>query len=205
MYTKATIFNLAKSALLLTTGNIADADTDTSTEGRIFRLHYDIALEATLEDLDLDSLSTQENLELLAEDPNNLWAFAYKYPSKCAFFRRIQSSVRKDGEDTHIEKVVRQYDGQRAIFTDQEEAIGEYIRRDVSLNQLPANAALCLAHRLAWLSAPLIVGVGANDLKEEIQKDYMIFKAAALAKDRRENENYMNPEIESSFVAHRSL
>lgn len=205
MYTKADVFNLAKGMLLLTNANISNPETDNSIEARVMRNFWDIAWSSTLEDLNLSSTMSQANLELLAETPNNLWAYAYKYPTDCAFFCRIQSGVVVDGEATHIEKVVRQYEGEKAIFTNVSEAIGEYHSTSLSISQLSANAVLALAAKLAWLSSPLITGKGADKLKLKIFDQYKLFKSEAQDQDRRENENYMDPYVESSFVNNRMV
>lgn len=115
MYTKTKIFNLALSALLLTK-QVADADSDTSTECRTLNLHWDTALFTTLQDLNLDGTSSQMNLELEATDPNTLWKYAYKYPTKCAYFRRIQSGFRKDTRSTQIPMRTGMIGSSKVIF-----------------------------------------------------------------------------------------
>lgn len=202
MHTKAGIFNLALGALLLSR-RITNVDTDQSNEAKVLLTHYDVALRATLEDLDLDSTSTQADLELLEADPTQHWSYAYKYPSNCAFFRRIQSSALMDNKTTHIPKRIGVYEDQKAIFTNETEAVGEYIAYDLPLSTLSATAGLAVAYRLAILSAPLIVGKGAAKLIEQIEKKYMITKAEAQEQDRRENFNFTDPEVESEFVEER--
>ena len=100
-YSKVQIYNLALGALLLSR-RIIDVDTDTTNECKILTLHYATALAATLADLDLDSTSTQAAANLVEEQPNDLWAYSYDYPSDCAFLRRIQSGATVDDSYTHI-------------------------------------------------------------------------------------------------------
>lgn len=204
MYTKPKIYNLALGALLLQR-QISDPDNDQSNECKVLNTHWDTAFRSTLEDLDLDSLSSQETLELLETDPADYpeWKYIYKYPTNCAFFRRIKTTSHIDDRSTHIPKKVGVFEGVKAIFTNEYAAIAEIIPHDLNLSLLSANAGLCVAYKLALLSAPLIVGKGAKPLREDIQEKYIIAKAEAQEQDRRENFNYLDPEVESEFVRSR--
>lgn len=204
MYTKAKIYNLALGALLLQR-QISNADQDQSNECKILNTHWDTAFYSAIEDMDLDALSTQVTLELIDDDPADFpeWAFVYKYPSNCAYFRRIKTTVMMDDRSTHIAKKVAMYEGQLAIFTNEATAEAEIIPKDIPLVALSAQAGLAVAYRLAALSAPLIVGKGAQKLRQEIEQKYVVAKAEAQEKDRRENFNFTDPEVESEFVRSR--
>ena len=199
MYTKAKIFNLALGALLLQK-RISDPTTDTSNENKVLETHYDVAFRSTIEDLDLDSMSTEETLALVTADPTALWLYAYLYPANCSFFRRIQSTSNVDNRTTHIPKRISIYQGQKVIFTNEEDAIGEFIPHDISLSTLSANAGLAIAYRLAILSAPLVVGKGSLKLRESIEKQYILAKGEAQEQDRRENFSFNDESIDSEFV-----
>lgn len=203
MYSKAKIFNLALGALLLTK-RISDTETDPSLENQILNTHYEVALKSTLQDLDLDSTSSQKTLELITLNPNDLWTFAYKYPSNCAFLRRIQSAVLKDNRTTQVPRRVGLYGTQKAIYTNQENAIVEYIPNDVPLTTLSPSAGLCVAYKLATLGAPLISGKGAAALRKEIMNSYLLSKAEAQEHDRLENANFDEDDITSEFVEART-
>ncbi len=206
MYTKAKIFNLALGALLLQR-QITNADTDKTNEAKVLLNWYDIALRSSLEDMDLDSTSSSEILALVEEfDPLEVdpiefpWRYAYKYPSNCAFFRRIRSAAVVDNRTTHIPKRVAIHSGQKVIFTNEENALVEFIPFDVPLQSLSANAGLAIAYKLALLSAPLITGKGAKSLMANIEKQYIIAKAAAQAQDERENFSFVDEAVTSEFV-----
>ncbi len=205
MYTKESIYNLALGALLLQR-QITDATTDRSNECKVLNAHYDTAFRATLEDLDLDSTSSQVTLALLDTDNDDYpnWRYIYEYPATCAFFRRIKSSALMDNRTTHIAKRVAMFDGDKAIFTNEEDAIAEIIPHDIELDSLSATAGLAIAYRLAILSCPLIVGKGASKLREELEKRYVITKAEAQEQDRRENFNFTDEAVESEFVEART-
>ena len=199
MHTKASIFNLALGALLLNK-RIIDTATDPSPENQTLNIHYDVALQSTVQDMDLEATSTQKTLELIVADPNDLWSFAYKYPSNCSFFRRIQSAVVKDVRSTRIPYKVTNHNGVKAIYTNQEVAIGEYISTDFPLSLLSASAGLAVGYKLAQLASPLIAGKGASALRKEIQALYVIAKSEAQEHDRLENANFDDDDVISEFV-----
>lgn len=203
MYSKVQIFNLALGALLLNK-RIADVDTDTSVENRTLNIYYDVALRSTIEDLDLDATSTQKQLELVDTDPNNLWKYAYKYPANCSFFRRIQSTVTKDTRTTQIPRRIANHNGVKVIFTNEFDAIGEFVPFDINLNLLSSSAGLAAAYRLAMFASPLIAGKGAEKLRQGIEKSYLLAKAEAQEHDRLENANFETDNEMSEFVEART-
>lgn len=207
-YTKAQIFNLALGALLLER-QITNTETDRSNECAVLNTHYATALGQTLEDMDLDSTSTQAVLAVAHdftedEDPDiTLWDYAYTYPSDCVHFRRIQSEVVTDNRYTHIKKRTQIYGGVKVILSNEIDAIAEYITNEVPLSSLNSHAGIAIAYRLALLSAPLIVGKGAKALRDDIDKKYIVAKAEAQEQDKNENMAFEEEEITSEFVAER--
>lgn len=198
-FTKPQIYNLALSALLLAR-EVSDVDTDQSNEVRVLNTHYDIALRSTIQDLDLDSTSTLITLELYETLTNEKWLYSYKYPTNCSFLRRLDSLAKTDDRSTHISKRVALRDNLKVIYTDEENAVAECIPNDVALGTLSSMAGMALAYRLAFLSAPLIVGKGAKALRESIQEAYLIAKQEAQETDARENFNYEEDYTRSEFV-----
>ena len=203
MFSKEKIYNLALGHLLLNR-RVTSADTDESNEVTVLNDHYDVAFEQTLADLDLDSMSEPITLELVTTDPNDFWGYVYKYPPRCAFFRRIQSPVLKDSRSTHLAKRVGLYNGQKSIFTNEADAIAECIVNDVPLGSLAASVGLCISYKLAVLASSLITGKGSKDLKASIEKQYIVAKAEAQERDQLENFVYTDEATESEFVYERT-
>lgn len=213
MISKAVIFNLALEALLLTK-QVINPDQDQSEEAAALRTQWDVAFRSALFDLDLDSTAVQAQLQLVVnfrdqpEQPGEhakLWHFGYGYPSNCAFFRRVVSKNVIDDKFTHHRKRVmlwQQPGGpvRKLIFCDAHFAWGEYIPTDFPIQTLTAPAAQSIAHRLAWQSAPLIVGKGSKELRDQIAKNYGIYKAEAQALDERESFSFQTEENMSEFV-----
>jgi len=203
MYTKVQIYNLALGALLLDY-QIADPESDKSKQCKVLNLHFPTALSQVLQDLDLDSTSEREALELIEENPNDEWLYAYKYPTKCAFLRRIVSGFRKDNRTTSIPKATGTLNGVKVIYTDEPNAKAEYIHTDLNLNSLNPSALLALAYWLAFLSSSLIVGKGALNIKKSVMADYGLFKIQAQKHDRMESDTFEDLAIDSEFVEART-
>lgn len=203
MYTKVQIYNLALGALLLNS-QISDPDSDKSKECKALNLHYPVALAQTLQDLDLDSTSERSALELIVEEPNDEWLYAYKYPTKCVFLRRIVSGYRKDNRGTSIPKLTGTLNGVKVIYTNEPNAIAEYIHSDLNLNSLNPSAGLAVAYKLAFLCSGLIVGKGALNIKKSVMADYGFFKSESQKHDRMENETFDDLAVDSEFVEART-
>jgi hypothetical protein len=215
MYTKAKIFNLALGALLLTK-QVSDTETDTSQEAKVLNVHWDFAFQSSIQDMDLDASATSIPLELFKEHPVHGWKFAYKYPQKCLFLRRLihhcdggdnyyywRTRRHKDTRATQIPRQVAIFQGVKVIFTNEFNAHAELILSDFPLTALSAPAGLAIAYKLAQLAAPLIAGKGAGPLRKEIQDTYMRTMAEAQQLDREENATFETPEEMSEFVAAR--
>jgi hypothetical protein len=202
-YTRVQVYNLSLSILLLSR-EVADYLTDDTEEVRVLNTHWDIALESVLQDLDLDSTSEPITLELIETLPtDHLWTYSYKYPTNCAFFRRIESVAVMDIPSTHIAKRVTVRNGVKVIFTNEAQAIAECIPKDILIESLSSMTIMCVAQRLAELSAPLLVGKGAKTLRKEIRDAYVVSKLEAQETDARENFNYSTDAQHSEWVQER--
>lgn len=199
MYTKTVLFNLASNMLLLQR-EFTNADEDTVKEAKVLRTVWLPSLYSALEELNLNRTMQTATLELLAEAPNDLWDFAYKYPANCAFLRRIVSSVRRDDESTLIDKGTGTIGSDTVIFTDEAQASIEYIPKDLPLTSLNTHAGLFVAARLAFMAAPLLMGKGAAAIRKSLKEDSALFKFEAQQMDTEENTSYESPAKQSGFV-----
>lgn len=200
MYNKAKIYNLALSALLIT--KRVSNENDPLPEALSLSTHWDTAYNKTLADLDLDSLRVYKKLELLEEHPNEMWTYAYKYPSNCALLRRLVNyTTLKDTRSTQLLRSTGIHNNQKVIFTNEYDASAEMIPNDLSLNLLSAEAGLALAYYLAWLTASeLVQGKGSVEIRKEIWQKYLTAKAEAQEKDHMENVTFDPEDVESEFV-----
>lgn len=203
--TKTDIFNLTLNKLLLRR-QIANSETDNSNEAKVLRDNWQSALNQTLADLDLDSCMKKATLALQESTPNEIWEYAYAYPSDCVLFRRIlnEFDTYRDDRATHIEKQIAQNDGAKVIFTNEQSAQAEYISNAVVIDELHDTIAECISDRLGIRSAPLIVGKGARTLRKDLKEDYIIHKAEAQEVDALESFSYTDERFKSEFVRART-
>lgn len=205
MYSKTGIFNLALSALFLQK-KIADSETDTSKETLILNAHWDIAWNTGLQELDTDSISVTEALELIDETPDVHWQFAYKYPENCAFLRRLvpqDGGELTDDELSRIDKKISRFMGEKAILTNEASAYAEYIPNDISPDDLNAEEALFIAYKLARLCLPLIIGKDSDNVAKLLEARYEQAHLDARAKSAKETSIYSPDWQRSEFVKHR--
>jgi len=223
-YTKAKIFNVALSLLLLQR-QLVNPISENSNEAKVLNLQWDIALSSALADMNLNSTSIRMKATLVARlfgpgadfgEAHHHWKFAYQYPSDCGFFRRIISRMEIDDKSSHIPKIVSLYKAsngniQKVIFTnhhqhreDGSDGIWiEYIPKEFPIPQLSPSAAMAIGARLAGLGAPLIVGKGARTLIDSIDKKYVMWKAEAQQQDANESFFFETEATMSEFVRSR--
>lgn len=200
MYNKAKIYNLALSALLVT--KRVSNENDPLPEAQALSTHWDTTYNKVLADLDLNSLRTYKELELVEENPNGLWTYAYKYPTNCALLRRLTNFTNlKDTRSNQLARSTGIHDGKKVIFTNEYQVWAEIIPNDLALTVLSAEAALALAYYLAWsAAAELVQGKGSVEIRKEIWQKYLTAKAEAQEKDHIENQTFDPEDVESEFV-----
>lgn len=203
MHTKVGIYNLALNALLLSR-QISDVDADKSNECKILNTNWENAFGQTIADLNLDSTSTHTTLQLLSQNPVPGWAFVYRRPVNCALIRRIRSCEVRDNAYSKIPLRTGIWSGGPAIFTNQQDAILEFIPTDFPMSVLSPPAGLAIALHLAIQSVPLISGKGAKALIELLSQRYAMTKATAQELDRNENFVFESEFEVSEWVRERT-
>lgn len=186
------ICNLAIS-MLGVGEEIADYDDEDSEEARACRRFYEMARDNVLRDFPW-SFANKIGIGLaeVEEDPNNNWAYSYRYPSDCIAFRKILSGTRNDTRQSRISFELGADDDGRLIFTDMDEAEGEYTFKNENVAQYPYDFVEALACRLAYLIAPRIAGGNSANKKAEMLQLYMM----AISKAQKTTANEQQPDVE---------
>lgn len=186
------ICNLAIS-MLGVGEEIADYTTEDSEEARACRRFYEMARDNVLRDFPW-SFANKIGIGLaeVEEDPNNNWAYSYRYPSDCIAFRKILSGTRNDTRQSRISFELGADDDGRLIFTDMDEAEGEYTFKNENVAQYPYDFVEALACRLAYLIAPRIAGGNSANKKAEMLQLYMM----AISKAQKTTANEQQPDVE---------
>lgn len=138
---------------------IQSLETDRSEEGRACRSFYELARDEMLRDFVWPFCTKIVALALVEEEPNDEYGYAYRYPSDCLFFRKIQSGIRNDTRSTRVPYRIGADDQGQLIFTDKQNAIAEYTS---TIGQNPAkwhpDFTFAVSYRIAAYIASRITG-----------------------------------------------
>lgn len=140
-------------------------------------------------------------LALVDTDPNDEWAYSYRYPNDCAFFRRVLSDWRTDAADTRVPYRITKDSAGFLILTDRVDAQGEYTATSANVSRDPAALALAQSFMLAYLVAPAITGSDPFKLGTRAANSYASIVSAAKANDA--NEEVPDQPPDASWIRSR--
>jgi hypothetical protein len=193
---KVEVCNMALSHLGIgkTIGNL---DTEKSQEAISCRLFFDRAMNATLRDCEWSFATKTVTLSLVEEDPTDEWAFSYRYPSDCKYFRRILSGIRNDSRQTKVSyRVVSDTVGQ-LIYTDEEDAIAEYTKKIETVANWPDDFVLALSARIAVYISPRLTAGDPFKMGDRALRLYLSEIGLAQAATFNEQQEEEAPDAES--------
>ena len=177
---------------------IANLDTESSEEASACRRFYENARDTVLRDCNWPFATEIVTLGLVEEDPNTEWDFSYRYPSDCINIRKIQSGIRNDHRQSRVPYRVAQDSTGLLIFTDEQNAVLEYTKREEDTSRFPSDFAIALSYKLAYLIAPRLSRGDPFKMKQDLQREYMM--AISMAKAAAFNEEQSDQEPESEFM-----
>ena len=190
------IANLALGHLGIS-DEISNIDTDRSAEGLACKRFFTTARDIMLRDFRSHFATTFATLSLVEENPNDEWAYSYRYPSDCLFFKRILSGIRNDTRETRIPHKIASDSVGRLIFTDKSSAECEYTR--IADNPLlwPDDVILAVSYLLASFIAPRLNRGDGLKLGDRAYELYQIAKSNADSNADAEEQQEEPPEAES--------
>lgn len=154
---KVGIVNIALSHLSIGK-TVAVLETEKSEEAVTARLFYDLALEATLREFPWPFTTRIIALALVEEEPNDEWAFSYRYPADCLKIRRILSGMRNDTRQSRTPYRILSDEQGSLVYTDYENVQIEYTVRDISPQFYPPDFVMAFSLYMAHLMAPRLTG-----------------------------------------------
>lgn len=176
---------------------IADLDTDQSAEANACRVFFPICLEESQRDFAYPFTTRIEPLALVEEDPNDEWAYSYRYPSDCMMFKRILSGTRNDTRQSKVPYKLIQDDQGTLILTDKENAECEFSKLNDSVQGHPRDYIMALSFLLASYIAPSVTKSGdAAKLGELAAARYEQKRARAEANALMEQQDEEPPQAE---------
>jgi len=193
------ICNLALSHLDITK-RIASF-TEESEEARLLSVFYETTRDVVIKDRRWPFATKIATLGLVEEDPNDDWAYSYRYPSDCLAVRRILSGIRNDLNSTRTPYKIA-YDGAgRIIFSDFELAQAEYTARITDPELFPPDFVMALSFRIAAYIAPALTSGDPFNLGDRAMNMYKIELGNAASNSFNEEQPDVIPE--SSLIAGR--
>lgn len=196
MASQTDICNLALSHIGISK-EIANVTTERTAEANACRRFYDIVRESVLKDYSWPFATKIAALNLVEEDPNDEWAYSYRYPSDCLYARRILSGQRDDTELTRVAYKITQDSQGILIFTDAENAELEYTLNVNDEDIYSSDFKLAFSYRLAHYIAPRLTAGDPFNLGDKAMQKYMIEIGRASANAFNEDKSSLPLTTES--------
>lgn len=198
MASKTSICNLALRHLGHSK-TVANVDTERSKEALACRTFYDQVLAEVLRDFPWPFALRTDDLELVEEDPNDEWAFSYRYPVSSARFRRILSGSRIDTPESKVPFKIGKDDTGRLIFCDLEEAQGQWTDGTIyDPEQWPADFIESVALLLAFYIAPSVTA--GDEFKLGARAGSLYNWRVSRGQANSLNEEEADPEPDAAIV-----
>lgn len=181
---------------------IENLETERSNEANVCRRFLPQVIEETQRDYPWSFNTVIDDLVLVESNPNDEWAYSYRYPSDCERFSRILSGMRNDSRQSRVSyKIVKDSNG-RLILTDKQDAQGEWNELVDEPSSWPADYVAAVALLLAFYIGPSLTAGDPFKLGERALKIYLAFVSKAKATNENEQQNDENPD--SEFIRNRS-
>lgn len=195
MSSKMQIWNMAISHLGISK-EIA-SETEQTAEAKACRRFYETTLKNVLKDHSWPFASKIATLNLISSNPNTEWAYSYRYPTDCLFFRRILSGNRNDTPATKVPYAVSQDSSATIIFTDATNAVAEYTRNITDESFFSSDFETAVSYRLAYYIAPRLTAGDPFNLGQKALQSYQIELSRAVANSFNEDQSVELQDTES--------
>lgn len=183
-FTEVQIANLALSRIGI--ARTISALTDSDQEAVTCNLWYAPLRDEVLTAYPWPFTQKYVTLGLVEEDPNDDWAYSYRYPSDCLIARRIVTGNRNEAVQPPF-TVAHDSTG-LLIYTDESDAVLLYTATFTDAARFSATFASALAWRLAAeIASPL---AQRDDYRERAMREYhwaiSVAAASALNEEKRD-------------------
>ena len=195
MSSKMQIWNMAISHLGISK-EIA-SETEQTAEAKACRRFYETTLKNVLKDHSWPFASKIATLNLISSNPNTEWAYSYRYPTDCLFFRRILSGNRNDTPATKVPYAVSQDSSATVIFTDATNAVAEYTRNVTDESFFSSDFETAVSYRLAYYIAPRLTAGDPFNLGQKAFQNYQLELSRAVANSFNEDQSVELQDTES--------
>lgn len=180
---------------------IANLDTEASQEASACRRFYDLARDATLRGFNWPFANVTTTLALVETDPNDEWAYSYRYPSDCLKLIKLLSGTRNDTRASRVPYKIAQDNSGKIILTDIEDAQVEYLLLEDDPSMYPSDFLIALSYRLAAFIAPRVTGGDPFKLGDRAMQMFDLEMSTARATAINEQQEEVEPD--SPYLAAR--
>jgi hypothetical protein len=197
---KTQISNLALSNIGIGT-QIANLDSERSTEANVCRVFYEVTRKTVLRDFNWPFATKFEDLGLVEEDPTTEWDYSYRYPSDSLKVRRVLSGVRNDTRQSRVPYKFGNDSSGQLIYTDEQDAVAEITLDLTNPERYPDDFVLAMSFRLSVYIIPQLSRGDPFGMRKSCMAEYLalISKAATNAA----NEEQLDEEPLSEFIRSR--
>jgi hypothetical protein len=200
MASKTEIWNMSMGHLGI--GKQITSPTEQSAEAQACRVFWDTCLAATQEDFPLPLTRKVAVLNLVGEDPDDDWAYSYRYPVDCVRIRRIITGDPYGDRQSRVDYEIGSDSQGRLVYTDQENAEIVYSALNTDPSQWPASLVLAISYRLASLVASRLTQGDPFKLGE---KAYVMYQNEITNSQANQvNEEQNDEEPDSEFIRTRN-
>jgi hypothetical protein len=154
---------------------IANIDTEKSSEAATMRRYQPVVIEMFLKNFPYSFCNVIETLNLVESDPNDEWAYSYRLPTDCLKPIRILSGLRNDTRQSRVPYKIGKDDP----------------------SKYPIDVFLAMSYLLAGMAAPRICGEDPFKMGDKAMKMYQYFKGQADAADVNDQQQEEPPEAEA--------
>lgn len=170
--------------------------SENSNEANACRRFYSVARDKTLRDFPWPFATQFADLALVEADPTEEWAYSYRYPSDCVFFRRIPSGVRNDNLQSRVPYIEGRDSQGKLLYTDTQNAKCEYTFKETVVNRFDSDFVMALSYLLAAYITPRMTGSDRFKMVPALMQLYMTEIGNARANALNEQAAEAAPESE---------
>lgn len=130
--------------------------------------------------------------------PTTEWAYSYRYPTDCMAFRRIESGIRNDTQESQVPYRFARDTSGKLIYTDMAEAVGEFTFTEIDPGRYSADFSMAFSALLAVFIAPRVTG--GDPFKMRVGAQQLYLQLISTAQATAGNEERPDQPPESEFI-----
>lgn len=184
---------------------ISDLESDQSEDADAINAFWDVTLADHFRAFPWSFARRIVAAAFVGEDPNDEWSFSHRYPSDCAFIRRVVTGNRVASKGSRVPHWIGGDSSGRLIFSDVEDLTVEYTALIEDESRWPSDFAMSFTLLLAYYVAPRLMS-GSQAEIQRAQRGLLERYAMEVERARANsaNEETTDPAGDSEFITERN-